>query len=126
MCNILSMSGHRFAGEIRQGPWRTVPLSKARGQLGDIARWASTSREDIALTDNGHITAVVTNPHVVDDLREEVAYLKARLRELLTPAEHDALQRELSELYPHESAAGPGAVSAERARAAVFGDGSAA
>jgi hypothetical protein len=126
MCNILSMSGHRFDGEVQQGPWRTVPLSRARGQIGDIARWASTSREDIALTDNGHITAVVTNPHVVDDLREEVAYLKAKLRELLTPAEQAALQRELAELYPHEPAAGSGAVPAEQARAAVFGNGSAA
>ncbi|MEU3659446.1 type II toxin-antitoxin system Phd/YefM family antitoxin [Streptomyces sp. NPDC032940] len=47
-----------------------ITISAARAQLGDLVRRAAHSRETIALTDHGHVAALLVSPHVIEDLED--------------------------------------------------------
>jgi len=50
-----------------------ITISAARAQLGDLVRRAAHSRETIALTDHGHVAALLVSPHVIEDLEDALA-----------------------------------------------------
>ncbi|WP_318213201.1 type II toxin-antitoxin system Phd/YefM family antitoxin [Streptomyces sp. SCL15-6] len=50
-----------------------IAISAARSQLGDLVRRAAHSRETIALTDHGHVAALLVSPHVIEDLEDALA-----------------------------------------------------
>ncbi|MFC5953356.1 type II toxin-antitoxin system Phd/YefM family antitoxin [Streptomyces pratens] len=50
-----------------------ITISTARAQLGDLVRRAAHSRETIALTDHGHVAALLVSPHVIEDLEDALA-----------------------------------------------------
>ncbi|MDI3384736.1 type II toxin-antitoxin system Phd/YefM family antitoxin [Streptomyces sp. B-S-A8] len=50
-----------------------IAISAARSQLGDLVRRAAHRRETIALTDHGHVAALLISPHVIEDLEDALA-----------------------------------------------------
>ncbi|WP_030242759.1 MULTISPECIES: type II toxin-antitoxin system Phd/YefM family antitoxin [unclassified Streptomyces] len=50
-----------------------IPISSARSQLGDLVRRAAHSRETIAITDHGHVAALLVSPQVIEDLEDALA-----------------------------------------------------
>lgn len=50
-----------------------IAISAARAQLGDLVRRAAHSRETIALTDHGHVAALLVSPQVIEDLEDALA-----------------------------------------------------
>ncbi|MER6088410.1 type II toxin-antitoxin system Phd/YefM family antitoxin [Streptomyces bluensis] len=50
-----------------------IAISAARSQLGDLVRRAAHSRETIALTDHGHVAALLVSPQVIEDLEDALA-----------------------------------------------------
>ncbi|SER42003.1 prevent-host-death family protein [Streptomyces sp. yr375] len=50
-----------------------ITISAARAQLGDLVRRAAHSRETIALTDHGHVAALLVSPQVIEDLEDSLA-----------------------------------------------------
>ena len=50
-----------------------ITISAARAQLGDLVRRAAHSRETIALTDHGHVAALLVSPQVIEDLEDALA-----------------------------------------------------
>lgn len=59
MCNHLGMT--------------EIAISAARSQLGDLVRRAAHGRETIALTDHGHVAALLVSPQVIEDLEDSLA-----------------------------------------------------
>lgn len=57
-----------------------ITISAARAQLGDLARRAAHSRETIALTDHGHVAALLVSPQVIEDFEDALAVADYRLR----------------------------------------------
>ncbi|MBU6535688.1 type II toxin-antitoxin system Phd/YefM family antitoxin [Streptomyces mayonensis] len=47
-----------------------IAISAARSQLGDLVRRAAHGRETVALTDHGHVAALLVSPRVVEDLED--------------------------------------------------------
>ncbi|MFG2526237.1 type II toxin-antitoxin system Phd/YefM family antitoxin [Streptomyces sp. NPDC048527] len=58
-----------------------IAISAARSQLGDLVRRAAHGRETIALTDHGHIAALVVSPQVLEDYEDSLAVLQYELRQ---------------------------------------------
>ncbi|NEA99727.1 type II toxin-antitoxin system Phd/YefM family antitoxin [Streptomyces sp. SID13726] len=50
-----------------------IAISAARAQLGDLVRHAAHGRETIALTDHGHVAALLVSPQVIEDLEDALA-----------------------------------------------------
>jgi prevent-host-death family protein len=50
-----------------------IAISAARAQLGDLVRRAAHGRETIALTDHGHVAALLVSPQVIEDLEDALA-----------------------------------------------------
>ena len=50
-----------------------ITISAARSQLGDLVRRAAHSRETIAITDHGHVAALLVSPQVIEDLEDALA-----------------------------------------------------
>ncbi|MDQ0775170.1 prevent-host-death family protein [Streptomyces aurantiacus] len=50
-----------------------ISISEARSQLGDLVRRAAHGRETIALTDHGHVAALLVSPQVIEDLEDSLA-----------------------------------------------------
>ncbi|MCK8434141.1 type II toxin-antitoxin system Phd/YefM family antitoxin [Streptomyces massasporeus] len=50
-----------------------ITISSARSQLGDLVRRAAHSRETIAITDHGHVAALLVSPQVIEDLEDALA-----------------------------------------------------
>lgn len=50
-----------------------IAISAARSQLGDLVRRAAHGRETIALTDHGHVAALLVSPQVIEDLEDALA-----------------------------------------------------
>lgn len=50
-----------------------ITISAARAQLGDLVRRAAHGRETIALTDHGHVAALLVSPQVIEDLEDALA-----------------------------------------------------
>ncbi|MGW3632399.1 type II toxin-antitoxin system Phd/YefM family antitoxin [Streptomyces sp. NPDC005122] len=50
-----------------------MAISTARSQLGDLVRRAAHNRETIALTDHGHVAALLVSPQVIEDLEDALA-----------------------------------------------------
>ncbi|MBB5928009.1 type II toxin-antitoxin system Phd/YefM family antitoxin [Streptomyces echinatus] len=57
-----------------------IAISAARSQLGDLVRRAAHSRETIALTDHGHVAALLVSPQVIEDLEDALAVAEYQLR----------------------------------------------
>jgi PHD/YefM family antitoxin component YafN of YafNO toxin-antitoxin module len=55
-----------------------ISISDARGQLGDLTRRAAHSRERIALTDHGHVAAILVSPQDLADLEDALAIAEYR------------------------------------------------
>lgn len=70
-----------------------ITISAARAQLGDLVRRAAHSRETIALTDHGHVAALLVSPHVIEDLEDALA---------LSEYERRKAEGTLGEGVPHE------------------------
>ena len=51
-----------------------IAISAARSQLGDLVRRAAHGHETIALTDHGHVAALLVSPHVIEDLEDALAF----------------------------------------------------
>ncbi|MFE7898820.1 type II toxin-antitoxin system Phd/YefM family antitoxin [Streptomyces sp. NPDC057424] len=70
-----------------------ITISSARSQLGDLVRRAAHSRETIAITDHGHVAALLVSPQVIEDLEDALAV-----------ADHQRRKAEgtLGEGVPHE------------------------
>ncbi|WP_329218060.1 type II toxin-antitoxin system Phd/YefM family antitoxin [Streptomyces sp. NBC_01485] len=65
-----------------------ITISAARAQLGDLVRRAAHSRETIALTDHGHVAALLVSPQVIEDLEDSLAladYLRRKAEGTLEP-----------------------------------------
>ncbi|MET9860999.1 type II toxin-antitoxin system Phd/YefM family antitoxin [Streptomyces smyrnaeus] len=58
-----------------------IAISAARSQLGDLVRRAAHSRETIALTDHGHVAALLVSPQVIEDLEDALAVADYQRRE---------------------------------------------
>ncbi|MEU5344006.1 type II toxin-antitoxin system Phd/YefM family antitoxin [Streptomyces sp. NPDC020766] len=50
-----------------------IAISAARSQLGDLVRRVAHGRETIALTDHGHVAALLVSPQVIEDLEDALA-----------------------------------------------------
>ncbi|MEV2192860.1 type II toxin-antitoxin system Phd/YefM family antitoxin [Streptomyces phaeochromogenes] len=50
-----------------------IAISAAGSQLDDLVRRVAQSRETIALTDHGHVAALLVSPQVVEDLEDALA-----------------------------------------------------
>ncbi|MEU5839070.1 type II toxin-antitoxin system Phd/YefM family antitoxin [Streptomyces diacarni] len=50
-----------------------IAISAARSQLGDLVRRAAHARETIALTDHGHVAALLVSPQVIEDFEDALA-----------------------------------------------------
>ncbi|MEV7004625.1 type II toxin-antitoxin system Phd/YefM family antitoxin [Streptomyces sp. NPDC093982] len=57
-----------------------IAISAARSQLGDLVRRAAHNRETIALTDHGHVAALVVSPQLLEDYEDSLAVLRYELR----------------------------------------------
>ncbi|WP_018566910.1 type II toxin-antitoxin system Phd/YefM family antitoxin [Streptomyces sp. PsTaAH-124] len=57
-----------------------IAISAARSQLGDLVRRAAHSRETIALTDHGHVAALLVSPQVIEDFEDALAVADYQLR----------------------------------------------
>lgn len=57
-----------------------IAISKARSELGDLVRRAAHSRETIALTDHGHVAALLISPQVIEDLEDSLAVAERERR----------------------------------------------
>lgn len=70
-----------------------ISISAARSQLGDLVRRAAHGRETIALTDHGHVAALLVSPRVIEDFEDALAL-----------ADHQRRKAEgtLEEGIPHE------------------------
>jgi prevent-host-death family protein len=51
----------------------TLPITEARGQLGDLVRRASTRHERTTITDHGHPAAVIISAQELADLEDQLA-----------------------------------------------------
>ncbi|MFD3735329.1 type II toxin-antitoxin system prevent-host-death family antitoxin [Streptomyces sp. NPDC058632] len=68
-------------------------IGAARSQLGDLVRRAAHSRGTVALTDHGHVAALLVPPHVIEDLEDAPA---------LSGYERRKAEGTLGEGIPHE------------------------
>jgi antitoxin (DNA-binding transcriptional repressor) of toxin-antitoxin stability system len=57
-----------------------IAISAARSQLGDLVRRAAYGREIIALTDHGHVAALLVSPRVIEDFEDALALADRRRR----------------------------------------------
>lgn len=57
-----------------------ITISAARGQLGDLVRRAAHNREYIALTDHGHVAALLVSPQVIEDLEDSLVFAEFQRR----------------------------------------------
>ncbi|MFD5750139.1 type II toxin-antitoxin system prevent-host-death family antitoxin [Streptomyces sp. NPDC127033] len=54
-------------------------MAEARANLGTLVRRAAHSRERIAITDHGHVAAILINPQDLADLEDSLALAEYRL-----------------------------------------------
>ncbi len=52
-----------------------MSISEAALQLDDLVRRVAYRRETIALTDHGHVAALLVSPHVIEDLEDTLAVI---------------------------------------------------
>lgn len=57
-----------------------IAISAARSQLGDLVRRAAHGHETIALTDHGHVAALLVSPTVLEDLEDALALAEYELK----------------------------------------------
>ncbi|MDT0265716.1 type II toxin-antitoxin system Phd/YefM family antitoxin [Streptomyces sp. DSM 44915] len=58
-----------------------MAISAARSQLGDLVRRAAHGRETVALTDHGHVAALLVSPQTLEDYEDSIAVLQYELRQ---------------------------------------------
>jgi prevent-host-death family protein len=58
-----------------------ISISNARAELGDLVRRAAHGRETIALTDHGHVAALLVSPQVIEDLEDSLAIAERERRQ---------------------------------------------
>ncbi|MEV7088821.1 type II toxin-antitoxin system Phd/YefM family antitoxin [Streptomyces sp. NPDC093085] len=77
----------------------TYAMTEARANFGTLIRRAAHSRERIAITDHGHVAAILINPQDLADLEDSLAIAEYRLekeRGTLKPGiPHDEVRRML-------------------------------
>ncbi|XUL90378.1 type II toxin-antitoxin system Phd/YefM family antitoxin [Streptomyces galilaeus] len=57
-----------------------ISITAAQAQLGHLVRLVAHNRESIALTDRGHVVALLVSPHVMEDLEDDLAIADYRRR----------------------------------------------
>jgi PHD/YefM family antitoxin component YafN of YafNO toxin-antitoxin module len=65
-----------------------IAISAACSQLDDLVRRVADGRETIALTDHGHVAALLISPHVIEDYEDSLAvadYLRRKAEGTLEP-----------------------------------------
>ncbi|MEV6834921.1 type II toxin-antitoxin system Phd/YefM family antitoxin [Streptomyces sp. NPDC051133] len=76
-----------------------IALSAARSQLDDLVRRAAHGRETIALTDRGHVVALLVSPQVMEDLEDALAVAEYQWRKAAGTLEpgipHEEVRRTL-------------------------------
>ncbi|GAA1355867.1 type II toxin-antitoxin system Phd/YefM family antitoxin [Streptomyces beijiangensis] len=60
-----------------------IAISAARSQLGDLVRRAAHSHETIALTDHGHVAALLVSPQAIEELEDALALTEYKLKKAL-------------------------------------------
>ncbi|MEV7683881.1 type II toxin-antitoxin system Phd/YefM family antitoxin [Streptomyces sp. NPDC056909] len=59
----------------------TYAMTDARANFGTLVRRTAHSRERIAITDHGHVAAILINPQDLADLEDSLALAEYRLRQ---------------------------------------------
>jgi prevent-host-death family protein len=75
----------------------TYPMTEARANFGTLVRRAAHSRERIAVTDHGHVAAILINPQELADLEDSLALAQYELEKAtgtLATVPHDEVIRE--------------------------------
>lgn len=75
-----------------------VAISKARSELGDLVRRAAHGRETIALTDHGHVAALLVSPQVIEDLEDSLAIAERERRQAQGSTEEGLTHEEVGRL----------------------------
>ncbi|WP_019549754.1 type II toxin-antitoxin system Phd/YefM family antitoxin [Streptomyces sulphureus] len=75
-----------------------IAISKARSELGDLVRRAAHSRETIALTDHGHVAALLVSPQVIEDLEDALALSERERRKAEGTLEEGMSHQEVGRL----------------------------
>ncbi|MBK6017810.1 type II toxin-antitoxin system Phd/YefM family antitoxin [Streptomyces sp. MBT53] len=50
-----------------------MSVTEAASELGDLVRLVAHNRESIALTEDGHVVALLVSPQVMEDLEDALA-----------------------------------------------------
>lgn len=83
----------------------TYSMTEARANFGTLVRRAAHSREQIAITDHGHVAAILINPQELADLHDDLAIAQNRLNEAQDSPEPVLTQEEfLAELAAQDAA----------------------
>ncbi|MEV6314086.1 type II toxin-antitoxin system Phd/YefM family antitoxin [Streptomyces sp. NPDC051776] len=72
-------------------------MTEARANFGTLVRRAAHSRERIAVTDHGHIAAILINPQELADLEDALALAQYELEKAtgtVAAVPHDEVVRE--------------------------------
>ncbi|UGY93305.1 type II toxin-antitoxin system Phd/YefM family antitoxin [Streptomyces gobiensis] len=75
----------------------TYSMTEARANFGTLVRRAAHSRERVAITDHGHIAAILINPQELADLEDSLALAEYQLEKTtgtVTTVSHDHVVRE--------------------------------
>jgi prevent-host-death family protein len=60
-----------------------ITISAARSQPGDLVRRVARSHETIALTDHGHIAALLVSPRAIEELEGALVLTEYKLKKAL-------------------------------------------
>ncbi|WP_408645953.1 type II toxin-antitoxin system Phd/YefM family antitoxin [Streptomyces odonnellii] len=77
---------------------RVYGMTEARANFGTLVRRTAHSRERIAITDHGHVAAILINPQDLEDLEDALAIAEYRQRVADGTAEfipHEEVKRRL-------------------------------
>jgi prevent-host-death family protein len=58
----------------------TYAMTEARANFGALVRRAAHSHDRIAITDHGHVAAILINPQDLEDLEDSLAVAEYRRR----------------------------------------------
>ncbi|MFI6699614.1 type II toxin-antitoxin system Phd/YefM family antitoxin [Streptomyces sp. NPDC050509] len=73
-------------------------MTEARANFGTLVRRAAHSRERIAITDHGHVAAILINPQELEDLEDALAvaqYMAEKANGTLSTVTHEEAKRRL-------------------------------
>jgi PHD/YefM family antitoxin component YafN of YafNO toxin-antitoxin module len=75
-----------------------ITIGAARSQLGDLVRRVSHSHETIALTDHGHVVALLVSPEAIEELEDALVLTEYKLKNALGELEPGILHAEVGRM----------------------------